>query len=80
MTIADSHKEQAMNDHDDFKTIEQHIIRARQMRSAEMGAMIGNACAAAWHGLQSVSALWETRMAALKSHRATPRPLAASHR
>ena len=40
-----------MNLHDDYRGIEQHLLRARQMRSAVLGLMIGGTVAEAWLGI-----------------------------
>jgi hypothetical protein len=40
-----------MSYRDDFEGIELHIRRARAMRSAALGALIGAGVAAAWQGL-----------------------------
>ncbi len=40
-----------MNVHHDYRDIELHIRRARKVRSAVLGHLIGNAMADAWLGL-----------------------------
>lgn len=69
-----------MKVHDDFKSIEQHIQRARLERSAALGALIGTGLAAAWRGLKRAYAFAARKMVdAAKTHVAPGEPTAIGH-
>ncbi len=69
-----------MNQIDDFRNIECHIARARLLRSAALGALIGSAIASLWHAIRNGSHFAGRKLAEIaKGHVAPSEPSAIPH-